>query len=113
MELLLTAILITFVFVLYSPARGLVAQKKVSESLSTHIDEYRKFYLYDDKYVTGDDIISLIQTNKEGYSYYVDISVGNKALYMCIDSSYVEETSNLVDDKGKVFVTEDYNNIIF
>lgn len=72
-EILLIGILLTFVLCMRLPAKEAEYKKDIDTTVRAHLNEYRDLYKFDNKYVTGEDIIYIMQKYKSTYAYYVDV----------------------------------------
>lgn len=57
--------------------------KRDSEMAVMHsLDEYRDLYMYDNKYISGDDVIRIMQYKKTMYDYWIDTDESETINYM-------------------------------
>lgn len=99
-ELFLTAVLLVFILFLKNPADKVKNKQSIDTSINSTMNAYRDLYMYDDKYVTGDDVIALIQKYREGYYYVIDANAGQGTIGLVIDDTYVQSSYNLKDING-------------
>ena len=57
--------------------------KRDNEMAVMHsLDEYRDLYMYDNKYISGDDVIRVMQYKKTMYDYWIDTDESSNINYM-------------------------------
>lgn len=57
--------------------------KRDNEMAVMHsLDEYRDLYMYDNKYISGDDVIRIMQYKKTMYDYWIDTDESSNINYM-------------------------------
>lgn len=57
--------------------------KRDNEMAVMHsLDEYRDLYMYDNKYISGDDVIRIMQYKKTMYDYWIDTDESETINYM-------------------------------
>lgn len=99
-EMILIGVLVMFISTLTIPANELNSINEDNKVISRSLSEYRELYLYDDRYVSGDDVLLLLQKYKNSYTYYVDIDPSVDVKYMCVNGAFVSRYARLKNANG-------------
>lgn len=94
------SLMIAFVAAMGIPANELNTLAQDNLVVKQSLQEYRDIYLYDNRYVSGDDVISLLQTKKENYIYYVDIDPSANVMFYKVDAEFIKKWDNYVNVDG-------------
>lgn len=89
-----------FVVAMGIPSRELSNIKEDGNVIQETLRDYREIYLYDDRYVSGDDVISLMQTKKGLLAYYIDIDPSPNIVFRQVSADFIDYFDDFVNTAG-------------
>lgn len=71
MEILSFALVLGLIIIFVSMGKSAVAAKEYQDAAKTELTGYREFFIYDNRYVTGNDILAFVNKYPRIYDVYI------------------------------------------